>query len=87
LIFVGHLNQPEYLAAIGLTDLLIYFSGGLFGIGLNEGFCSLASRAYGAKHYKLIGDYLNKAILVICTIFVILTIISFNGERILIFLK
>lgn len=86
LIFIGHLNNPEYVAAAGLSDMLIYFSGAIFVIGLNEGFSSLAARAYGAGHYKLIGTYLNKGFLLIFILFLTIVVLSLMGEEILVFL-
>ncbi|KAL4471555.1 hypothetical protein ABPG74_008448 [Tetrahymena malaccensis] len=86
LIFIGMLGSAEIIAAVGLSDMVIYFSGGLFVMGLNEGFTSLAGRAFGAGHLKLIGIYLNKALFLILCFYLVPLVVAFYSDKILILL-
>jgi len=80
------MSDERLLAAAGLSDMLIYLSGGLFVIGLNEGFSSLAGRAFGASHFSLMSDYLTKALILNTISIVFPIIIAIFGDKILIFL-
>lgn len=80
------MSNPKLIAAAGLTDMLLYLSGVMLIIGFNEGFTSLAGRAFGAKHYKLMGEYLNKALTLNTISYAIPVFISLIGDKILIFL-
>ena len=73
--FVGGLNDPIQLAAVGISEtltLLLYYYPVLTNLGA---FDTLVSTSYGNKQYRLWGDYLNRALLIM-TLFSILPIIG-----------
>ena len=74
--FVGHLNTPNELATVGISEtfvLILYF----YPIACNTGALdTLVSTSYGNKQYYLWGVYLNRAITIL-TIFSIPFLIVF----------
>ena len=58
LIFIGHLNDPVQLAAIGIGTMLLNMAGVGPQLGLNSGLETLVSQAKGSKNLELCGLYL-----------------------------
>jgi len=58
LIFVGHLNDPKLLAAVGMGNMLISIIAIAPFLGLNSGLETLVSQGLGAGNYKQCGVYL-----------------------------
>ena len=59
LIFIGHLNDPVKVAAVGMGNIIINLVAvGPF-TGLNSSLETLVSQAYGAKNMRLCGVYLQ----------------------------
>ena len=58
LMFIGHLNDPVKLAAVGMGNIIINMCAvGPFQ-GINSSLETLVSQAYGAKNMRLCGIYL-----------------------------
>jgi Na+-driven multidrug efflux pump len=49
LVFIGHLNNPFLISAVGMGNIIINCCGLSLIWGLNSALESLASQAYGAK--------------------------------------
>lgn len=60
--------------------MVMFFSGGFLFIGLNEGFTSLAGRAFGAGELHMIGKYLNKAVFILTIVFISFMIIALFSD-------
>jgi len=84
IVCVGHLNDSNQMAAIGLatTTLLVLFVYPLIGsLGALD---TLASTAYGNKQYYLCGVYLNRSILLMTLLAIpCLTVLSFTNHLLL----
>ena len=84
--FVGHLDNPDELAAIGISEtftLILFFYPVVSNLGAIDTF---VSTSYGNKQFYLCGVYLNRALLIL-TLFAIPSIFSlFFIEEILLFL-
>lgn len=66
--------------------MVAFFSGGALFLGYNEGFTSLAGRAFGAGEMHIIGKLLNKTFFILGIIFIFFTTIALYSDLILIFL-
>ena len=58
LIFIGHLNDPVKLAAVGIGNMIINMAGVAPQLGLNSGLETLVSQAKGSRNLELCGLYL-----------------------------
>ena len=58
LIFIGHLNDPTKLSALGLGGVIVNMGATSVLWGLNCSLEALVSQAYGAGNLKLCGIYL-----------------------------
>lgn len=58
LVFIGHLNDPSKLAAVGMGNMIINMCGVAPFYGLNSALETLVSQAWGAGNKKLCGEYL-----------------------------
>ena len=68
LLFVGHLHDPAYVAAIGLGNAFINMLGLSIIIGMNGALNTLVSQAAGAGHIDACLTYAKRAriVLLIC---------------------
>lgn len=58
LIFIGHMNDPVKLAAVGMGTMIINMIGVAPQMGLNSGLETLVSQAKGSENLDLCGLYL-----------------------------
>lgn len=58
MMFIGHLNDPVALGAVGLGNMLVNMVCFSIGTGINGAVDTLVSQAYGDKEYYLCGCYL-----------------------------
>jgi MATE family multidrug resistance protein len=84
LIFVGHLNNPEMMAGVGMGNMIQNMLGLSFFIGLNGALETLCSQAAGNGELKLCGIYLNRGRLVILMSTVPIALILSSSETILV---
>jgi len=74
IIFIGRLNNPELISAIGIGTLYVNATGYVIGLGLIGGIDTLCSQSYGAKQYKLMGIYVNIGRIVTIGFFIFMSI-------------
>lgn len=74
IIFIGRLNNPELISAIGIGTLYVNVTGYVIGLGLIGGIDTLCSQSYGAKQYKLMGIYVNIGRIVTVGFFILMSI-------------
>jgi len=60
LIFLGHYNQADLLAGVGIGNMFMNMTGLSISIGLNGALETLISQAMGAGNIRLCGIYLNR---------------------------
>ena len=83
LIFAGTLEDPVYVAVVGLTGTTCAIMVLSLLIGLNSAQETLTSQAFGAKNLRLCGLYLNRGTLILVAFFIPLALIPFIfGETI-----
>ena len=61
--FIGHLNKPILLAAIGLGQTWANAFGVAIFISLHNGFITRAAQAFGANKHRLVGLYFQKSLI------------------------
>ena len=77
LIFIGHLNDPVKVAAVGMGNIIInLIAVGPF-TGLNGSLETLVSQAYGAKNMHLCGVYLQRGRLLNFAAYIIILMVVF----------
>ena len=84
--FVGHLSDPNELAAIGISEtfaLILFYYPVLSNMGAIDTF---VSTSYGNKQYYLCGVYLNRALLILTLFAIPFISILFFAENIMLFL-
>eukprot|EP00697_Spironema_sp_BW2_P008142 gnl/Spiro4/22651_TR11171_c0_g1_i1.p1 gnl/Spiro4/22651_TR11171_c0_g1~~gnl/Spiro4/22651_TR11171_c0_g1_i1.p1 ORF type:complete len:607 (-),score=109.94 gnl/Spiro4/22651_TR11171_c0_g1_i1:277-2070(-) len=64
LVFVGHLNSRESLAAAALATLFTNITGFSVLIGMSSAIETLAPQSYGAKRYSMVGLFVQRSITV-----------------------
>ena len=77
------MQNPDYIAGVGLAVMTVSILFMTFVVGIARGIDTLASQAYGAKNYYLVGWFLNRARVIVTIFFFIQAIVIFNGETIL----
>ena len=82
--FIGRFQDPSLVGAIGLGNVWINSLGINTIYGLNYGFEILASKAYGAVNYKMVGNYFKKGLIMDSLILIVFSIFSFFTEEIFI---
>jgi MATE family multidrug resistance protein len=58
--FIGNLNDPEVLAAVGLANMMVNVLAFATTQGLNGALEYYCSQSFGAKQYKECGEWLNR---------------------------
>ena len=84
LIFVGHLNNAEMMAGVGMGNMIQNMLGLSFFIGLNGALETLCSQAYGNGELKLCGIYLNRGRFVLCVSMLPIFVVLSHSESILV---
>ena len=78
--FVGQLNNPYLLDAVGISLTILNSSAVGLVICLNTGLTAVASQAFGAKNDNLVGIYLHRGLIiniVVCSLCCIFLAFSF----------
>ena len=79
----GTLEDPVYVAVVGLTNTTCTIMVLSLIVGLNSAQETLTSQAFGAKNLRLCGLYLNRGTLILVAFFIPLALIPFIfGETI-----
>lgn len=73
LIYVGRLSNPAYIGAMTLGNMICNISGYSLAYGMCSALDTLISQSYGARKYKLMGLWAQRAIVILtlCTLPVI----------------
>ena len=83
LVFVGHLEDADKIAAVGLGNAVQKMIGISIIVGMNGALNSLVSQAAGAGNLDLCLGYLYRSKIVMTVCFVPISVIILNSERIL----
>ena len=70
IIVIGHLNDENLMAGIGMGAMIMNMVGNAVMVGLNGAVETLVSQSYGADNLRQCGVYLNRGRLVIMIAFV-----------------
>ena len=84
LLFVSHLNDPAYVAAIGLGNAFINMFGLSIIIGMNGALNTLVSQAAGAGHIDACLTYAKRALIVLLICFLPISAALLLTERVLV---
>ena len=84
--FIGRLDDPDYIAGVGLGYTTANILSLSIAIGMAGGIETLASQAFGSNNNYLAGKYLHRAQIVITVIFLFQLILFLNIDTILIFI-
>lgn len=85
IVFAGQLDDPIYVAAIGLSLSFNVVMISSLMIGLNAAQETLTSQAFGAKNLQLCGLYLNRGMLILICFYVPISLVPYIfGEKIFI---
>jgi multidrug resistance protein, MATE family len=71
MIVVGHMGTEE-LAAVALGNMWVAMVGMTLVYGGFSGLDTLASQAYGAKNYEMVGLWTQRAVVIVCIVCVLL---------------
>ena len=82
-IFIGHLDNPDYISGAGLAISSSNFLCYALAVGLAGGIDTLSSQAFGSKQNYLAGCYYNRAQVIVTVIFCIQAIALWNAESLL----
>lgn len=82
--FIGHLNRPVLLAAIGLGQTWANAFGIVILISLNGGFVTLAAQAFGAGKHRLLGIFYQKCLVIYAILVIPLGIFLFFSDSLMI---
>ena len=83
LIFVGHSNNSQMIAAVGLGNALLDIMGLSIIIGMNGALNTLSSQSAGAQRIDMCQTYLKRGKVVLTMCFVPIAILLTQSERIL----
>ena len=81
--FVGRLNDPEALAIIGLSNMMINIFAFSLMFGMNTALETLASQAAGAKNYKKAGVYFYRGRFILVVMFIPIFIFLAFSDKLL----
>eukprot|EP00878_Enallax_costatus_P008104 GHUV01008475.1.p1 GENE.GHUV01008475.1~~GHUV01008475.1.p1 ORF type:complete len:241 (+),score=38.86 GHUV01008475.1:355-1077(+) len=82
--FVGHLNDPLALSAVVLSSSLYNILGMSITIGLASAMDTLCGQAFGAKHYKMLGEVQQRARVICWTCCIPIAVLWTFGEPLLV---
>ena len=83
LVFLGHLNESNLLAGVGVGNMFMNMIGLSIVVGLNGALETLVAQAYGAKNLHLCGIYLNRGRFVLLMFFIPVTVVLFQTHTIM----
>ncbi len=83
LIFIGHLNDPVKLAAVGVGTMIINMAGVAPQLGLNSGLETLVSQARGSNNLTLCGLYLQRGRAILMIAFLPMLVVFLLSKRVL----
>ena len=83
MFFIGNLNDPVILASVGLGNMMVNVLAFAVTQGLNGALEYYVSNAFGLKHYKECGQWLNRGKLVATLALLPVIFIFWNAETIL----
>ena len=87
IIFIGKLNDPSMISAIGIGTLYVNATGYVIGLGLIGGIDTFCSQSYGAKQYRITGIYVNIGRLVTIGFFICMCLpCIFFSEKLMLFI-
>ena len=84
LMFMGHLDNEDLIAGVGLAASTLNFIGMTIIKGLATAIDTLVSQAAGAGNMELCGVYLNRARFIMTMLFIPVSIFSFFVKDILV---
>jgi len=82
-LMVGHLGDPAYMGAASLAVMLANATGFSVGLGMAMGLDTLCSQAFGAKQYKLVGLYCQRAALILTLLCFPIALVWLQAEKVL----
>ena len=85
-MFVGHLNNRDLIAGVGLAGSSLNFLGLTIIKGLAGSLDTLVSHAGGNGNHELCGIYLNRARFIMTMLFIPLSIFTFFVKDILVYI-
>ena len=85
--FVGHQDDPNLLAGVGLGNMLLNVCMFAVSQGLNGTIETFVSQAYGAGESRMCGVYLNRSRIIVFLVLVPVLIMFFWVDDILISIK
>ena len=81
LVFIGHLNDPVKLAAVGMGNIIINMCAVGPYVGINSSLETLVSQAYGANNMRLCGVYLQRGRVMNLVMYIpIFMLLIFSGQ-------
>lgn len=80
--FAGHLGDEAVMAGAGMANMWLNIFCLSLTVGLNATLNTLVSQAYGFGDFRMCGVYLNRARIVFTLMFIPITILLLNTERI-----
>lgn len=86
LAFIGQLNKPVLIAAVGVGNLAINMIGYGFMVGLNGALEAAVSQSYGASRVDLACVFLNRGRLAIALTFIPMVIVFSQIKTLLLML-
>ena len=82
--FVGHSNDPEKVAGVGLGNMYVNIFCQSIIIGLNGGIGTLVAQSYGSKNMRKCGVYLNRGRAIVLVSLIPMFAAILSCERVLI---
>ena len=82
-MFIGHLDNSDYISGIGLGLFFTYVFFRSQAVGLGGGIETLWSQAFGAKNKYLAGVFYNSSQIIITILFLFQLIVFVNSEKLL----
>jgi len=71
------------MAGVGMGNMIMNILGLTIAMGLNGALETLSSQAFGSSNLELCGVYLNRGRLILILVYIPITIILLQAERIL----
>lgn len=85
-IFIGLLNDPAKLAAVGMGNMVNNLVGMSCFFGFSAAMDTLQTQAAGAGNFELCGVYLHRARVIITGLFLVIIVLLLNVEKPLVML-